>query len=785
MFAVHLMLLIGASASLHAAAPREFSYNSGIGEAVRVYQVELGAFNDTVYAYATFQSDDPNPAPDIQGKSRGVQMVTLGWLSEGAFTPAVRFGLNNDGRAPEGQGHLAPWAEDGSWVQFGPHARPQTPCDFKITVDIAGQSATISYAARGDLDWFVFSERAPLLNKIKTINCARIELNPGAAPVCDFVAQQTRWAEGENLRSHPLAKKNRVVSPDAGYACPTMRSLWRKPGRHVTIARNPKRWMGFPDVAQTGPESLVCAYADGSGHGAGGGLFVRRSSDLGRTWSDPITVLEKSVDAPRLQRLSNGSLLALAELYDVGPLDTVLFDSNDGGKTWANKRFCHAKDAGGNLSCVPSRICELPDGSWLFGASWYPGGKAWEGAEGECLEFYRSTDRGNTWQFWSRLTPAPPHSLSEPSILVLPDKRLLLYAREGWGGLPGVKAYSSDNGKTWTCTELPFPIVGRTCAGFLDDGRVMMTFRSQVGRAALWAWVGDALDDTPCRIWGAHFNDARSVGLKDGELHIDNDGLCGQFTQYFLRSPDGPEGSIEFTAEVKVVENAGCAATCSIPFAGKLRMFPDHVEMAHDPALKAAVAPGMFHVYRIVCKSGQMTLDIDGATAFTTDKMDKRSERIPCTPVTASVYALAFGNERDGDASGTKNLLSSSTDITPDAITPRVTGHSIWRNIRAVLDHPASGKHITDWNAASGQFPDQYQLDHITEIDASATGHDQGYSGWFQLENEAGAKTDKIFVTAYTDDTAPVCEATHGGFTMGVAWIRGTFLTKEDLSPRK
>ena len=311
----------------------------------------------------------------------------------------------------------------------------------------------------------------------------------------------------------------------------------------------------------------------------------------------------------------------------------------------------------------------------------------------------------------------------------------------------------------------------------------------------------------------------RSVGLKDGELHIDNDGLCGQFTQYFLRSPDGPEGSIEFTAEVKVVENAGCAATFSIPFAGKLRIFPDHVEMAHDPALKAAVAPGMFHVYHIVCKSGQMTLDIDGATALEKwdaslfpassvasieapeigkrpDFSDKRSERIPWTPVTASVYALAFGNERDGDANGTKNLLSSSTDITPDAITPRVTGHSIWRNVRAVLDHPASGRHITDWNAASGQFPDQYQLDHITEVDASATGHDQGYSGWFQLENEAGAKTDKIseaaswrpaadFVTAYTDDTAPVCEATHGGFTMGVAWIRGTFLTKEDLSPRK
>ena len=142
-------------------------------------------------------------------------------------------------------------------------------------------------------------------------------------------------------------------------------------------------------------------------------------------------------------------------------------------------------------------------------------------------------------------------------------------------------------------------------------------------------------------------------------------------------------------------------------------------------------------------------------------------------------------SQSDGDSSGTKNLLNSSIEIYPDAITPCVTGHSIWRNVRVVLDHPASGEHITDWNATSGQFPDQYQLDHITEVDASATGQDQGYSGWCQIENEVGAKSDKIFVTAYTDDTAPVCEATHGGGTMGVAWIRGTFITKEDFSSRK
>jgi hypothetical protein len=54
----------------------------------------------------------------------------------------------------------------------------------------------------------------------------------------------------------------------------------------------------------------------------------------------------------------------------------------------------------------------------------------------ERLEFYRSTDRGKTWQFYSHLQAFPPFSLSEASVLVLPDGRLLLYAREARGDFP-------------------------------------------------------------------------------------------------------------------------------------------------------------------------------------------------------------------------------------------------------------------------------------------------------------------------------------------------------------
>jgi len=148
-------------------------------------------------------------------------------------------------------------------------------------------------------------------------------------------------------------------------------------------------WMGFPDVVQVDERTLVCAHNDGVGHGGAGKLLVRRSEDLGLTWSEPLAVHDSGINCPRLQKLKDGSLLLLA---DVGGRNPVLLDSHDGGRTWVNKRVFDPTQCGGQQVCVPSRVTELPDGSWLLAGSWYPGGKAWEGTEGERLEFYRSTD---------------------------------------------------------------------------------------------------------------------------------------------------------------------------------------------------------------------------------------------------------------------------------------------------------------------------------------------------------------------------------------------------------
>jgi hypothetical protein len=109
----------------------------------------------------------------------------------------------------------------------------------------------------------------------------------------------------------------------------------------------------------------------------------------------------------------------------------------------------------------------------------------------------------------------------------------------------------------------------------------------------------------------------------------------------------------------------------------------------------------------------------------------------------------------------------------PACMPPR-WADSPWKRFESVNDDPDPkiGRRTMAWNAARGDFPDQYQFDHIIEVEATVNGHENGYSGWVQLED------GRVFVVNYADDTAAACKANPGMF--GVPWIRGTYLETND-----
>jgi hypothetical protein len=809
--------------SAGAAGPQPFSWQDGHPVAdskagLRGHEASVQPMNGMVYVYATFDMGSVNPLKCIDGRpqwrengkspavgERGVpspsnthfiqpepavtrsadqpqnlQIVTLGEEADGKFTPAVRFGLADDGRAQAGMAHLTPWVNDGFIDYFGAYARPDTQYDFKIRLDLNGGRMTVWVSGRGDDDWFLLAENASLVNNVRAIDHVQVLQYPDAPAIRNLRVAAEPIPAAEAVRPHPMAKKDRTVASGRGFRFQSMRSTWRKPGKQVTIFRKPGVHAAFTDVAQAGPNHLVCVWRNGSHTGGTGGLSLAHSYDLGKTWTEPALVSSLPGNCPRIQRVKDGTLLLLVDVPSsenqfTATWNLVLWDSIDGGKTWSNERWLMTEKVGGGGCIVPSRICETADGSWLLSASYFA--KPENGGQYvEILDYYRSDDRGKTWKFVSQPNHYPPFCLSEPSPVQLPDGRLMVYARESnQHGMPGAKGYSTDGGMTWRYQELPHPITGRTCAGLLRDGRVMNTFRSGVGRAALRAWIGDPDDPTTPQPAGSHFNDRTSVGLKDGALSIDNDGIRGQFTKYNFRPPDTEKSTVDLTAEVKVISNHGRAATISLPFAGKLRIFPDHAVMAHDSTLRVDVAPGKFHTYRAVSQVGRLQLYVDGAPAFDTDKGDGRLETLGWTK--ASIFSLGFGNEAAGKGAALPDEPSTPLDVFPVNITPEATGCSVWRRVEIVLDDPATGRRELSWRADRDGFPDQYQLDHIIEVEASAAGHDQGYSGWTQLDD------GRIFVVHYTDDGSSV--SLTNPHSLGVPWIRGTFLSPDDLPPTK
>jgi len=82
---------------------------------------------------------------------------------------------------------------------------------------------------------------------------------------------------------------------------------------------------------------------------------------------------------------------------------------------------------------------------------------------------------------------------------------------------------------------------------------------------------------------------------------------------------------------------------------------------------------------------------------------------------------------------------------------------------------------IARFEIATDKNFEHARLTDLIDIDASVSGHEQGYSGWVQLPD------GRIFVAHYTDDTSEA--GTPNPHQFGIPWIRGNFLELADLPP--
>ena len=188
----------------------------------------------------------------------------------------------------------------------------------------------------------------------------------------------------------------------------------------------------------------------------GGRTMACRSTDGGRTWSKPFTILDHRLDdgAHAVMTLPSGRIICLvgvqASWYgythapkgfekDIDGLNTTQFviHSDDNGKTWSKPRGLkspgdfYERGHGG-------RPVLLSDGSILW-ATYYQvrGRKFLSGA------IRRSTENGLTWPVISRIV-RKENAIDEPAIAELKDGRGVLGTRPD-----GAVLHSADKGRTW------------------------------------------------------------------------------------------------------------------------------------------------------------------------------------------------------------------------------------------------------------------------------------------------------------------------------------------------
>ena len=225
-----------------------------------------------------------NPIPYVDDQPQGRQLITVGQAAEGGLVPAVRFGIHDGRSLPKDQGVMYTYLSDGQLEYYGMWMRPNTPHDFKLRLDLASQQLTAWCCRRGDDEWYLLAENAPLMNPLTEIDRLRVEQCPGAAGVSSLMVRSVPWAPREKVQPHPSAKPDRVVGPGRGFKFQSMRSTWGLAGRHVTVARKQGLHFGFPDVARADGNSLVCVFRNGSHTGGQGGHSLCTSHDLGQTW---------------------------------------------------------------------------------------------------------------------------------------------------------------------------------------------------------------------------------------------------------------------------------------------------------------------------------------------------------------------------------------------------------------------------------------------------------------------------------------------------------------------
>lgn len=269
-------------------------------------------------------------------------------------------------------------------------------------------------------------------------------------------------------------------------------TVTRVPWTAVCTDAGAGAYEAFPDVCLTEDGELLCVFYAGYGHVAfpnddlprGGRVCMVRSTDYGRSWSEPEIVVDTPIDDrdPSIAQLRDGDLVVsyMSYVKERRPTHEVfLVRSSDDGETWSEPQRIELPFGGAQAVSEP--VTELEDGTLLLPIY----GTRLEGERKHPCGVARSTDGGDTWEVTVIEQPGP-EPLYEPSIEPLPDGRIYMLIRPTmhW-------SQSTDGGVSWAEPQ-KLGIQGEAPYLLLTSEGVLLTgFRHRPTRSTSIAWSTD------------------------------------------------------------------------------------------------------------------------------------------------------------------------------------------------------------------------------------------------------------------------------------------------------
>lgn len=250
------------------------------------------------------------------------------------------------------------------------------------------------------------------------------------------------------------------------------------PIQKFSVSRDDTIYEAWPDLVQTESGKMICIFTECEHHlnRENSRIVTCESRDRGRTWSEKKPFTERGTkeayfNNARISRLPDGRLAVIC--------DRVFEDENSKAEIWvwygdAEGEAWDAPIVYPFCGIVPDKLRVLKSGRMLIAAHF----KNHETGKLEQYLWY-SDDNGKTWSDRVTVAADPALNLCEVSILECEDGTLVAFLRENSAlGYDILKVFSHDGGETWSPIYPTSMDCGhRPVAGFLADGRVMVTYR--------------------------------------------------------------------------------------------------------------------------------------------------------------------------------------------------------------------------------------------------------------------------------------------------------------------